>query len=170
MPHFSIIYGLLRLERGSNACSLEVLMIVMKCPWIDCSLRAYHHVTIGETTSLVPYHIFQFTATCLTHWGRVIHICLSKQTIIGSDNGLSPGQHQAIIWTNAGILLSATLGTNFSETLIAIRIFSFKKMGLKVSSAKWQSQPQCVNSLWPSDAIWCHWCWSPLVQVMVLPL
>ena len=25
----------------------------------------------------------------LTHWGRVTHICISKLTIIGSDNGLS---------------------------------------------------------------------------------
>ena len=37
----------------------------------------------------------------LTHWGRVTHICVIELTIIGSDNGLSPGQHQAIIWTNA---------------------------------------------------------------------
>ena len=36
-----------------------------------------------------------------------MHICVSKQTIIGSDNGLSPGWRQAIIWTNAGILLIA---------------------------------------------------------------
>ena len=41
----------------------------------------------------------------LTHWGRVMHICIGKLTIIGSDNGLSPGRRQAIIWTNAGILL-----------------------------------------------------------------
>ena len=41
----------------------------------------------------------------LTHWGRVTHICVGKQTIIGSDNGLSPGRRQAIIWTNDGILL-----------------------------------------------------------------
>ena len=27
----------------------------------------------------------------LTHWGRVTHICVSKLTIIGSDNGLLPG-------------------------------------------------------------------------------
>ena len=40
----------------------------------------------------------------LTHWGPVTHICISKQTIIGSDNGLSPGCRRAIIWTNAGIL------------------------------------------------------------------
>ena len=38
----------------------------------------------------------------LTHWGQVTHICVSKLTIIGSDNGLSPGQRQAIIWTNDG--------------------------------------------------------------------
>ena len=79
----------------------------------------------------------------LTHWGRVTHICVSKQTIIGSDNGLSPGRRQAIIWTNAGILLIGTLGTNFSEILIEIRILSFKKMGLKVSSAKWR--PFCLG-------------------------
>ena len=52
------------------------------------------------------------------YWGRVTHICLSKLTIIGSDNVLSPGRHQAIIRTNAGILLNGPLGTNFSEMLI----------------------------------------------------
>ena len=41
----------------------------------------------------------------LTLRGWVTHICISKLNIIGSDNGLSPGRHQAIIWTNAGILL-----------------------------------------------------------------
>ena len=40
----------------------------------------------------------------LTHWGWVTHICVSKLTIIGSDNGLVPGWCQVIIWTNAGIL------------------------------------------------------------------
>ena len=53
----------------------------------------------------------------LTHWGRVMHICISILTIIGSDNGLLPGRHQAIIWTNAAILLIGPLGTNFSEIL-----------------------------------------------------
>ena len=51
----------------------------------------------------------------LTHWGRVTHICVSKLTITGSDNGLSPGRRQAIIWTNVGILSIGHLGTNFSE-------------------------------------------------------
>ena len=41
----------------------------------------------------------------LTHWGRVMHICVGNLTIISSDNDLSPGWCLAIIWTNAGILL-----------------------------------------------------------------
>ena len=40
----------------------------------------------------------------LTHWGWVAHICVGKLTIISSDNGLSPGRHQAIILINAAIL------------------------------------------------------------------
>ena len=79
----------------------------------------------------------------LTHWGRVTHICVGKTTIIGSDNGLSPGRRQAIIWTNAGLLLIGPLGTNFSEILIEILTFSFKKMRLKVSSAK--RRPFCLG-------------------------
>ena len=43
--------------------------------------------------------------------------------IIGTDNGLSPGRRQVIIWTNDGILLIwPPLGTKFSETLIEIHI------------------------------------------------
>ena len=60
----------------------------------------------------------------LTHWGRVTHLCVSKLTIIGSYNGLSPGRRQAIIQTNAGILLIEALGTNISEILIKICTFS----------------------------------------------
>ena len=77
----------------------------------------------------------------LTHWGRVTYICVNKLTIIGSDNGLSPGRRQAIIWTNAGILFIGPLGTNFSEILI--QTFSFKKMYLKMSSGKWR--PSCLS-------------------------
>ena len=54
----------------------------------------------------------------LTHGSWVRHICISKLTIIDPDNGLSPGQHQAIIWTNAGILLIQHLGAKMSEIFI----------------------------------------------------
>ena len=71
------------------------------------------------------------------------HICVSKLTIIGSDIGLSPDRRQAIIWTNAGLLLIGPLGTYFIEILIEILTFSFKKMHLKVSSAK--RRPFCLG-------------------------
>ena len=71
----------------------------------------------------------------LTHRCRVMHICISTITIIILENGLSPGRHQAIIWTNAGILLISTIWTNFNEILS--EIFSFNKMGLKMSSGTW---------------------------------
>ena len=71
------------------------------------------------------------------------HICVGKLTIIGSDNSLLPNRHQANIWTKARILLIGTLETNFSEILIKIHIFSFKKMYLKMSSGKWQ--PFCLG-------------------------
>ena len=73
------------------------------------------------------------TVITLTHWGQVMLICISKLTIIGSDNGLAPVRCEAIIWTNDGILLIGPLGTNFSQIWIKIYIFSFKKMHLKMS-------------------------------------
>ena len=79
----------------------------------------------------------------LTHWGRVTHIRVSKLIIIGSDNGLSPGRHQAIIWTNARLSLIKPLETNFSEILIEIHSFSFKKIHFKMSSGKWR--PFCLG-------------------------
>ena len=87
----------------------------------------------------------------LTHWSRVTHICVGNLTIIGADNGLSPERRQAIIWTNAGILLIGPLRTNFSDISIGIQTFSFKKMHFKMSSAK--RRPFCLglNVLWQTD-------------------
>ena len=76
-----------------------------------------------------------------------MHICVGILTSIGSDNGFSPGRRQAIIWTNAGILLIEPLGTNLSEIVIRIQAFSFKKMHLKMSSAKWRLFPLGLNVL-----------------------
>ena len=83
-------------------------------------------VTIFYPFRTLYTYIPSHSITTLTHWGRATHICVGKLTIIGSDNGLSPGRRQAIIWTNAGILLIGTLGTNFSEILIGIKTFSFR--------------------------------------------
>ena len=86
----------------------------------------------------LPYSLLE-----LTHWGRVTHICVGKLTIIGSDNGLSPGRRQAITWTNVGILLIGPPRTNFNEMLIEIHTFSLKKIHLKMSSGKWR--PFCLG-------------------------
>ena len=69
--------------------------------------------------------------------------CCCKLIIIVSDNGLSPERRQAIIWTNARLLLIGPLGTNFSEISIEISTFSLKKMHLKVSSA--ERRPFCLG-------------------------
>ena len=65
-----------------------------------------------------------------------ILLTTSRITLTGSDNGLSPGRHQAIIRNNAGILIIGPLGTNFSENGMGIYTFSFGKMHLKMSSGK----------------------------------
>ena len=84
----------------------------------------------------------------LTHWGQVTHVCIGNLTIIGSDNGLAPTRRQAIIWTNAGILLIGPLGTNLSQILITFHTFPCKKMHLKRLSVKWQPFCQCVKKLY----------------------
>ena len=84
----------------------------------------------------------------LTHWGPVTHICVIELTIIGSNNGLSPGRRQAIIWTNAGILLIGILGTNFSEIWSEIHTFLMHKNAFENAVCEMEailSTPQCVN-------------------------
>ena len=89
------------------------------------------------------YKCFTISLACvrLTHLPLVPHKC--QWIIIGSDNGLSPIQHQAITWTNAGILLIGPIGTIFNEILIQIHTFSFKKIHLKMLSGKWR--PFCLG-------------------------
>ena len=129
------------------------LMFSLICVWLNGwvnnreagDLRRYcaHYdvIVMGKLTicMTIRTHVVSF----LTLWGRETHICVNKLTIIGSDNGLAPSRRQSIIWTNTGILLIEPLGTKFSEILIEIHTFGFKKMHLKMSSAKWP--PFCVN-------------------------
>ena len=112
-------------------CCITYLQKIDK--WYIKEYIEYNTGNVKCDTSIIP----------LNHWGRVTHICVGKLTNIGSDNGLSPGRRQAIIWTNAGILLIEPLGANISEFLVAIHTFSFTKMHLKMSSAKWR--PFCLG-------------------------
>ena len=129
---------------SNNWCFFAILQLLL---WQQ---SRYHLIPLKslQRLRLIWRSILKLPITqtrLLTHWGRVIHICIcvGNLTIIGSHNGLSPGRRQAIIWTNAGILLIGHLGTNFNENLIEI-IFSFKKkMRLKVPYAKWR--PFCLS-------------------------
>ena len=49
----------------------------------------------------------------LNHQGRLTHIWVNKLTLIVSDNGLSPGRHQAITWNSAELFSIGPLGTIF---------------------------------------------------------
>ena len=107
----------------------------------QCKLQLNLHVCVN--TKSIWFNDLMIIQSSFINWGRVTHICVGNLIIICSDNGLSPGRRQAIIWTNAGILLIGTIGTNFSEISIEILTFSFKKIRLKVSSVKWR--PFCLS-------------------------
>ena len=94
------------------------------------------YVSLNMYTSLL---FIVYLIKAVTH----IYVCIGNLTIIGSDNGLSPGSCQAIIWTNVGILVNWTLRNKLQWILIEILIFWLKKMRLKVSSAK--SWPFCLG-------------------------
>ena len=105
--------------------------------WVENDVHLQWRYSMGIFVQSLPVVILYLDS--LTLWGQVTHICVGNLTIIGPDNGFSPGRSQAIFWTNAGILLIGPWGTNFSEVLIGIHAFSFKKIHLKMSSAKWRS-------------------------------
>ena len=83
----------------------------------------------------------------------VTHIYVNKQFIIGSDNGLSSDRRQATHWTNAGILLTGTSGTHFSEILIEIQNFSFTKTQINTETTyddvmTWRRFLHCWHFVW----------------------
>ena len=127
-------------SENTSVCTLYMLFERYLYTWQKGSLN----LPLIIQRSPLTLSEFDYTVVHkLTHWGRVTHIYVSRLTIIGSENGLPPDRRQAIIWTNTGILLIGPLGTNFSEILIEIYTFSFRKMHLKMSSGKWR--PFCLG-------------------------
>ena len=150
---FTMQYQQCALQQDPSAhCFVKTSKQINSTHYVD-----YHAIYWGLWYSIDMIIKFCYISTycTLTHWGRVMHICVSKLTIIGSDNVLSPGRRQAIIWTNAGILLIRPLGTNFSEILIRIQTFSFKKMHLKMSSANWR--PFCLGLNVLTSTVASYW-------------
>ena len=62
----------------------------------------------------------------------MMHIHARELTILGSGNGLSPVQWQAITGTKVDFLSIGQTSTNFGKILIKMQWFSFKKMQLKM--------------------------------------
>ena len=121
----------------------DIVFILNPSCYVYWSTNAFLKWALEHQWSFADQSTAGVVKTPMTHWGRMMHICVSKLTIICSDNGLTPDQHQAIIWTNTGILLIGPLGTNFSEILIDTYTLLFKKMHLKMSSRKWR--PFCLG-------------------------
>ena len=65
-----------------------------------------------------------------------MHICVSKLSIIGSDNSLSSGRCQANTWTNDGILLIWPVGTNFGDQnlFVFVHEYAFEYVIWKMAS------------------------------------
>ena len=110
---------------------------------------------------LTPYQLIE------AEWHTFTSV---NRDIIGSDSGLSPDRGQAIIWTNAGILLIGPLWTKFSEILIETHTFSLEKMHLKMSSRKWRpfclglnvlSMKKYMSAMIADDLAICLHIWSP---------
>ena len=72
------------------------------------------------------------------------HICVSKLTIIDSDNELSPGRRQVIIWTN---IVNSNRRNNIKWNFKRNSCISFKTMRLLILSDKWWQFSLGLNGL-----------------------
>ena len=119
----------------------SVIRIYFRETEIKCRRWLIFHIYNMMLNS--PILIDMTHTTTLPHWGPVRHICVCYLTIIGSDNGLSPGRRQAIIWTYAFILLIGPLGKNFNESSVGIHTGIHSVIHFKISSGKWR--PFCLG-------------------------
>ena len=124
------------------------------CPKIlnefDYGGSALVDVCIIDNLMRNQFHHFWCHFFLLTRWGRVMHICVDKLTIIGSDNGLSPDRRQAIIWTHDGISLIWNLWNKLQWNLnrnanIFIQENAFESVVCE--TAVILSRPQCVKAI-----------------------
>ena len=126
VSHYEICLG-----QADYECSSDGKHIVCQSQFCSAAnthcFGEYFLIILSRWSTSIILINRRWTLSKLTHWSRVTYICVSNLTIIGPDNGLSPGRRQAIIWTNAEILLIVPLGTNFIEILIEIHTFHWRK-------------------------------------------
>ena len=112
--------------------------------WFKERLGADHGTSrdLNQWCFSLSTHMGAIQPQCVMHWGRVTHLCISKITSIASDNGLVPSRRQAIIWSNAGILL--ILWNLKRNSYIFIQGNAFENVVWKKAAIL--SRPQCVNT------------------------
>ena len=131
--------------------------ILIKQPKYLATVTKPYPVTWGHYPShcwmsqpMTEYVTLQRFSDCLTHWGRVTHICVGNLTSIGPDNGLPPSRRQAIIWTKCWDIVNWTLTNklqwNFNPySNIFIQENAFENVVCEMASIL--SRPQCVKTL-----------------------
>ena len=111
-----------------------------RCRQIETQWRSY------DVTAMKLWHFISLKNMRVytkLHWSRETRICVSTLNIVGSDNSLSHGRRQAIIWTNAGILLTVPWGQNWTAALNAFANSTAIKIHISI---KVQLYTQLVES------------------------
>ena len=121
---------------------------------ISTFFRVISLVPTNHTITPVPVkELGKVTCTKLqqntTKRGGVTHIRVSTLTIMGSDNGLSPGCHQAIIWTKCRNIVNWILRNKlqwnvYRNLYICVQENAFEIVVMKLTAIL--SRPQCVNT------------------------
>ena len=116
------------------------------CDWCKYWLRT-QEVTCHYQHQWLPSSLTNVSASLneLTHLPLCRIYASVNWVSISSDNGLSPDRRQAIIWTNAGILLIRIKNTNFS----------FMKMCFTMLSGKWRPFCPGEDGLRPKSSWSC---------------
>ena len=98
-----------------------------------------HGANMGPPGSYRPQ-----MGSMLTPWTLLSGYASLNWFLTGSDNGLSPVRHKAIIWTYDELLLIGPSGTNVSEVWIEIQQSSYQKTTFHL-----QNGVQIVPDSWP---------------------
>ena len=93
--HFKTYWPFICWGINREATSYHLTFVLPLFGWRLWSLIILYYTECGGYNG--DDVLFHKLILLLTHWGRVTHIWVNKLSILGSDNGLSPGRRQAII-------------------------------------------------------------------------
>ena len=139
------------------------------CILLLISLEFVHRGSTGNISVLILEIHWHITSNkLLTHWDQVTHICVSKLTIIASDNGLSPGRRQAIIWKKCWNIVNSKLRNKIQWNLkqnsyIFIQENAFESVVCEKAAIL--SRPQCVNQPTDHPVCWHTWQFPGLTEL-----